>query len=304
MQKYRELTIRELKHKFPVSLVTDELSDDIFISELSYASEMEILKHPCRFDGYLAFFCYEGHFDIEVNLRTFQVRENSLFLYTPGNIVRVSDISSEEKKEVKFLIIAVSKALMEMTHFDFVKLYDESLRLLETPCVVIGDEPKGICKKYLDLAKDICVMDLPNKRDAVSSLISSIFYLMGALWVDRLSEMKQKAEEVRSVRSKVILEDFLALVRDNHSRERGLSFYADKLYLTPKYLSKLVKSASGKSAHEWIDSFVILEAKNLLKYSGMSIKSIVWELNFPNQTTFYRFFKTQTGMTPSEYRKS
>lgn len=304
MQKYRELTIRELKHKFPVSLVTDELSDDIFIAELSYASEMEILKHPCRFDGYLAFFCYEGHFDIEVNLRTFQVRENSLFLYTPGNIVRVSDISSEEKKEVKFLVIAVSKALMEMTHFDFVKLYDESLRLLETPCVVIGDEPKGICKKYLDLAKDICVMNLPNKRDAVSSLISSIFYLMGALWVDRLSEMKQKAEEVRSVRSKVILEDFLALVRDNHSRERGLSFYADKLYLTPKYLSKLVKSASGKSAHEWIDSFVILEAKNLLKYSGMSIKSIVWELNFPNQTTFYRFFKTQTGMTPSEYRKS
>lgn len=304
MQKYRELTIRELKHKFPVSLVTDELSDDIFIAELSYASEMEILRHPCRFDGYLAFFCYEGHFDIEVNLRTFQVRENSLFLYTPGNIVRVSDISSEEKKEVKFLIIAVSKTLMEMTHFDFVKLYDESLRLLETPCVVIGDEPKGICKKYLDLAKDICVMDLPNKRDAVSSLISSIFYLMGALWVDRLSEMKQKAEEVRSVRSKVILEDFLALVRDNHSRERGLSFYADKLYLTPKYLSKLVKSASGKSAHEWIDSFVILEAKNLLKYSGMSIKSIVWELNFPNQTTFYRFFKTQTGMTPSEYRKS
>ena len=73
---------------------------------------------------------------------------------------------------------------------------------------------------------------------------------------------------------------------------------------TPKYLSKLVKSASGKSAHEWIDSFVILEAKNMLKYSGMSIKSIVWELNFPNQTTFYRFFKTQTGMTPSEYRKS
>ena len=83
MQKYRELTIRELKHQFPVSHVTDELSDDIFIAELRYASEMDIIKHPCRFDGYLAFFCYEGHFDIEVNLRTFQVREGSLFLYTP-----------------------------------------------------------------------------------------------------------------------------------------------------------------------------------------------------------------------------
>ena len=119
-----------------------------------------------------------------------------------------------------------------------------------------------------------------------------------------MSEAKQKSEENRSIRSKAILEDFLTLVRDNHNKERNLSFYADKLYLTPKYLSKLVKSVSGKSAHEWIDSFVILEAKNMLKYSGMSIKSIVWELNFPNQTTFYRFFKTQTGMTPSEYRKN
>ena len=304
MQKYRELTLRELRHKFPVTPVTDELSDDIFIAELRYASEMEIIKHPCRFDGYLAFFCYEGHFDIEVNLRTFQVREGSLFLYTPGNIVRVSDISPKEKKNVKFLIIAVSNGLMRMTHFDFNKLYDESLRLLENPCVVIGDEARSICKKYLDLTMEICAMNLPNKRDAVSSLISSIFYLMGALWADKLSEAKQKSEENRSVRSKAILEDFLSLVRDNHNRERGLAFYADKLYLTPKYLSKLVKSASGKSAHEWIDSFVILEAKNMLKYSGMSIKSIVWELNFPNQTTFYRFFKAQTGMTPSEYRKS
>ena len=55
MQKYRELTIRELKHQFPVSHITDELSDDIFIAELRYASEMDIIKHPCRFDGYLVF---------------------------------------------------------------------------------------------------------------------------------------------------------------------------------------------------------------------------------------------------------
>ena len=304
MQKYREVNLRELRSKFSVSPSTDELSDDIFIAELGYDSEMDVIKHPCRFDGYLAFFCHEGHFDIEVNLRTFQIREHSLFLYTPGNIVRVSNISQKDKKNVKFLIVAVSNTFMRMMHFDFNKLYDESLRLLENPCVTLGNEAREICGKYLDLMKEICVMELPNKRDAVSSLISSIFYLMGALWADKLSEVRQKSEENRSVRSKAILEDFLSLVKDNHNRERSLSFYADKLYLTPKYLSKLVKKVSGKSAHEWIDSFVILEAKNMLKYSGMSIKSIVWELNFPNQTTFYRFFKAHTGMTPSEYRKS
>ncbi len=265
---------------------------------------MDVIKYPCRFDGYLAFFCYRGHFDIEVNLRTFQVKEGSLFIYTPGNIVRVSGIAPEDKRDVRFLVIAVSNNLMRMTRSDFNKLYDESLRLLENPCVVINGKERAICKKYLDLVTDISTSSLPNTRDAVSSLITSILYLTGALWADRLSEARQRSEDNRSVRSKAVLEDFLTLVRDNHNRERSLSFYADKLYLTPKYLSKLVKTVSGKSAHEWIDSFVILEAKNMLKYSDMSIKTVVWELNFPNQTTFYRFFKAHTGMTPSEYRKS
>ncbi len=304
MQKYRELNIRELRRRFPAAMVCDDLSEDLFIAELQYESDMDVIKHPCRFDGYLAFFCYRGHFDVEVNLRTFQVKEGSLFVYTPGNIVRVSGIAPEDKRDVHFLVIAVSNNLMRMTRFDFNKLYDESLRLLENPCVVISGRERDICKKYLDLVKDISAASLPNSRDAISSLITSIFYLTGALWADRLSEARQKTEDNRSVRSKAVLEDFLTLVRDNHNRERSLSFYAEKLYLTPKYLSKLVKTVSGKSAHEWIDSFVILEAKNMLKYSDMSIKTIVWELNFPNQTTFYRFFKAHTGMTPSEYRKS
>ncbi len=304
MQKYREVNIRELRRRFPAAMVCDDLSEDLFIAELQYESDMDVIKHPCRFDGYLAFFCYRGHFDVEVNLRTFQVKEGSLFVYTPGNIVRVSGIAPEDKRDVHFLVIAVSNNLMRMTRFDFNKLYDESLRLLENPCVVISGRERDICRKYLDLVKDISAASLPNSRDAISSLITSVFYLAGALWADRLSEARQKSEDNRSVRSKAVLEDFLTLVRDNHNRERSLSFYAEKLYLTPKYLSKLVKTVSGKSAHEWIDSFVILEAKNMLKYSDMSIKTIVWELNFPNQTTFYRFFKAHTGMTPSEYRKS
>jgi AraC-like DNA-binding protein len=81
-----------------------------------------------------------------------------------------------------------------------------------------------------------------------------------------------------------------------------MAFYADKLCLTPKYLSKLIKQASGKSAPEWIDNFVILEAKNLLKYTNLAIKEIVFQLHFPNQSVFYKFFKAHTGMTPSEYR--
>ncbi len=65
----------------------------------------------------------------------------------------------------------------------------------------------------------------------------------------------------------------------------------------------MVKQASGRSGPEWIDAFVILEAKNLLKYTDKPVKEIVWQLNFPNPSVFNKFFKLHTGQTPSEYRK-
>lgn len=303
MERYHEVNIRELKHLSQGSIVNDNLSDDLFIAEMHYESKMDIIEYPCRFHGYMAFFCIKGEFEVEINLKKFTIRKDSMFIYTPGNIVRVTNIDPREKESVHFVVVAISEDLMSSTRFDFSKLYNESLRLLESPCVVINENERELCRKYFDLIQEVSKMRMPNMRESVTALISSIFYLMGAMWTDRLTAAKKNGGEEVSTRSKIVLEDFLLLVRDYHTKERSLSFYADKLYLTPKYLSKLIKSVSGKSAHEWIDSFVILEAKNLLKYSDMSIKSIVYELNFPNQTTFYRFFKTKTGMTPSEYRK-
>ncbi len=298
MQK--ELDIRELRRSLPISSVNDKLADDLFLAELRYDSGMDLIKYPCRFNGYLAFYCIEGNFEIEINLKKFTVHENSLFIYTPGNLVRVLDFDPEQKNGVHFVIVAVSADLLSNTRMDINRLGDESLRLLENPCVIMTEEERALCREYFDLISDVSSLPVNGTREAITSLISSIFYLMGALWKERLAAVQRDGG---TSRAQIIMEDFLVLVRDHHTKERGLAFYADKLYLTPKYLSKLIKSVSGKSAHEWIDSFVILEAKNMLKYSEMSVKSIVYSLNFPNQTTFYRFFKAKTGMTPSEYRK-
>jgi AraC-like DNA-binding protein len=117
-----------------------------------------------------------------------------------------------------------------------------------------------------------------------------------------VDEARKNTETERTARLNQVFERFIALVNEYHCSERGMAFYADKLCLTPKYLSKLIKQASGKSAPEWIDNFVILEAKNLLKYTNLAIKEIVFQLHFPNQSVFYKFFKAHTGMTPSEYR--
>ena len=83
-----------------------------------------------------------------------------------------------------------------------------------------------------------------------------------------------------------------------------MGFYADKLYISPKYLSLIIKESTGRSAAEWIDEYVILEAKNLLRFSGKNIQQIAYELNFTNQSSFGKYFKHLTGMSPSEFQRS
>ena len=81
-----------------------------------------------------------------------------------------------------------------------------------------------------------------------------------------------------------------------------MGFYARQLCITPKYLTTLIKRISGLSVSEWIDNYVIIEAKTLLKYSTMSIQEIAYYLNFPNQSFFGSYFKHNTGMSPSQYK--
>jgi AraC-like DNA-binding protein len=94
------------------------------------------------------------------------------------------------------------------------------------------------------------------------------------------------------------------MVEENCKRERRVSWYAQQLSITPKYLSTAVKRISGRTAVEWIESYVTMELRVLLKNSTKSIKEITEELNFPNQSFLGKYFKEHVGMTPSAYRKS
>lgn len=92
-------------------------------------------------------------------------------------------------------------------------------------------------------------------------------------------------------------------IQKHYKTERSVNFYANKLFLTAKYLSKVVQENSGKTATNWIDDYVILEAKALLNSSKLTIQQISDELNFPSQSFFGKYFKRKVGMSPKEYRK-
>jgi AraC-like DNA-binding protein len=104
-------------------------------------------------------------------------------------------------------------------------------------------------------------------------------------------------------RADVIFAEFIQQLEQNYRTERRVSWYAQQMGITPKYLSEIIKQISKRTPNEWIDSYVVLEIRVLLKNSTKSIKEITEELNFPNQSFLGKYFKEHVGMSPSEYRK-
>jgi AraC family transcriptional regulator, transcriptional activator of pobA len=301
------LDIKDLKALFPTDRV-DSLSDDFIIShltadELLSDDRMQFLKKPFRFNGYLAYFCLGGEINLEINLQSFTVSRGTLVINTPGNICRAQSIGENKVQDVNIIIMAMSPEFLTTIRLDFNSLYRESNSILDNPCISLSQEEFEVCRMYMRIAEQLIHSGEARSRDALRYLISSVFYFLGNIWTEKISEARKSADK-GSVRSKMTADSFIKLVVEHHNEERNMAFYADKLCLSPKYLSKLVKAQTGRSAPEWIDAFVIMEAKNLLKYSELSIKEIVYKLHFPNQSVFYKFFKAHTGMTPSDYRTS
>ncbi len=296
----QKIDIRKFKSLFNLEYDA-ELGDDFFIADIRYDESMKEILHPVRFDGFLAIFCISGGLTVDINLNTYEMESNSFLFTIPQSIIRVGDYGGDVK-DLHFILVAMSSEFMTGIRLDFTKMFNESIRVLDNPCIKLEGHDLEICKQYLYLATDILNYDISQKKPAVGYLISSICHVMVSVWEKKISEA-QKTIQTSSPRAKMIFEQFLHLVSEYHTKERNLGFYSQRLCLTPKYLSKLVKNVSGRSAPDWIDSFVILEAKNMLRYSDASIKEIVYNLNFPNQSVFYKFFKANTGLTPSQYRK-
>jgi AraC-like DNA-binding protein len=137
------------------------------------------------------------------------------------------------------------------------------------------------------------------RSDVVRSLMMTMIYdISNAIY--RI----QQASDHRQTRAETIFASFIKLVEANFRQERRVSWYGGKLGITPKYLSETVKQVSKRTPNEWIDNYVILEVRVLLRNTTMSIKEIAQQLHFPNQSFLGKFFKERVGMSPSDYRKS
>ena len=300
------VSIRTLKKELPETSQIG-IGDDACLFNIKYNGIDDKFSKPIRLVGNVMVFCVKGSVHMSVNLNEYDVKEGCLVILTDQDIVKVEKGSDDDIRDLHWVVIAMSQNFLTDLRVDFRKILSEGVILLETPVLHLDQNIRGYFEDYLRLIGKVANTELPMYKDAVRSLISSMVSIAAGQWIadiNRLRDEKVVKLNSRSEHKTLTFKQFIKLVSENYTRQRQVLFYADHLCMSPKYLSKLVKDVSGKSAPEWIDSYVLLEAKHLLKYSNMSIKEIVFRLNFSNQTVFYKYFKAHTGMTPTDYRNS
>lgn len=109
--------------------------------------------------------------------------------------------------------------------------------------------------------------------------------------------------DVEKFHSNAVIANFLKLVEEHFKQQRSVSFYADQLHISANYLNVVCQKGLNTTASSLIKDRILLEAKRLLKVSEMSVKDIVYDLNFYDHASFTKFFKALTEMTPSEFRE-
>lgn len=256
--------------------------------------DFEHLNTPHKFNFFMMMFHTHGSIEFKVDMVDYS-------LYQPNNNIKIApgQILSIQKRSDDFdaMIIILSQEFIE----NLLVYINGSIPLplgKHMDCVTHAEDgDKNTMAMFIRGIRYVLKQkENPFRLQVVQHVIMAIFYS---------SEQVRKIDGNEPPRSNadVLSREFLILVKDNFRRERQLQFYADKLCITPRYLSRVVKETTNFSAAEWIERYVILEARALLKSTNMTIQQIGDELNFPSQTFFGKYFKRRVGISPKEYRR-
>ncbi len=282
---------------------------DYVICRLNLSSDFpkESFENPVSFDGLTFVLVTRGSLTIQINTDEYTLVKNSLFFTGPNSQHRLLDVDSHEGCEFYFL--SISTEFIRSINIDLNALQNAHLRHVDRPVIILPSEYDELLKNYLEMLYQNANINKEQNlytRNVSRSLIAALMYQLMQVFdsvMTRETVLDDGAQKI-GLRRFTYVRQFIELVHKYYTSERSVGFYADKLCISPKYLSFIIKEVTNRTAAEWIDEYVILEAKNMLRFSGMNIQQVAYSLNFNNQSSFGKYFKHLTGMSPTQFQKS
>ena len=270
--------------------IVDSIGDDLILTDKLILPST--FQYPFKVDMVNTLICLKGTIKGKINMKPYTTKASEMMILLADQILELECISDD----FEGLVIVMSKRFLE--GFELDDSFSIFTSVYNNPCIPLSTSDLEAMKMYYNLTLNaIRVKDNPHRLEIVRLLTKAFFYGAGYYF-------HKMDDNVEISRNKALFDNFMKLVQKHFKEQRNLDFYASKLCLTPKYMSSVIKEAGGKSAGEWIDERVILEVKALLKSTNMTIQQISDELNFPTQSSFGKYFKRLTGISPKEYRNN
>jgi AraC family transcriptional activator of pobA len=272
--------------------LTTKRNDYFFVD---FGKEPLFTDEPFRTETYAILFLKEGSINLQAGLTSQEVFGPAVIAIGP-TVTRTFRRSTE--KPVMELLFFTDTFLLEtranifyLNRYLFFEDNDHHVLKLDEPAV-------NRIAPIFNLIKTTFNVGHANE----SVIMRSYSYLL----IHEIDAMHKSAStsSLQSDEQSSIFIKFRNLLTREFWRQRSVSFYANNLNITPKYLSEVIKKQTGKTAGEWIDHAVILEAKVLLQNKELGVAQVSDKLHFSDQSVFGKFFKSNEGISPAEYRKS
>lgn len=254
------------------------------------------------------FLCREGEVTLSIDDTVYHVKKNSIIVYFSYSSLHIIS----HTPNLRGTLIGANLEIIQPMLYN-ISNFNALFVIKQTPLQAITDEQNKAISQYISLLKDIarkeqnCTENTTLKP--VEQTITEIAHKQAELLSYSLMlEVLQcyasiVTNNVPFSRKDEVLQKFVSTLYRNYRSEHEVNYYAEQQFLTTRYFSTIVKERSGKSPSQWIATALLVDARNLLKNTNMTIKEISDLLCFPNQSYFGKWFKNLTDASPLDFRK-
>lgn len=287
----------EVKYQYRVKLpqtLSEILKSEIWMFNHIPAAIVRLATEPMKFAATAFILLRTGNATVDINLRKHHIQAPAFLKISANSYLHIREVSDD-----------IDAATAVASH-DFVDQLQILFRnkfwlhnVYENSVLSLASETAETFFKFYDdmfhLYED---SENPDRDAAILHFIASFFFANGYRFSSRLKL------DSPDTTSKSLTEKFLSLAQKYFATQHQLAFYASQLSISPKHLSRSVKKFTGFSASQWIERYILLEAKVMLKSSNLNVSQISDQLNFTTPSAFGKFFRKNTGMSPLNFRKS
>ncbi len=257
--------------------------------------EMPVVNGSMQMDMMAIIICTSGKLQAELDTVLYTIHKNEVMICLPNTIIDNCMVSPDFSGT---MLCLSQRGIMEQIPEN--ELWNNAFHYAKNPIIHISDESRHMLKLY----STILLTKIKQKegvyyKKIISSIAGVVLYeLMGNITTEPglpCSGMLRQRD--------VLFKRFLKLLSTTQIRSRNVSWYAERLCVTPKYLSTTCKNVSGKTAFTWINEFILKDIRYYLKNSDKSIKEIADHLKFPSISFFGKYCRAHFGMSPTKYRR-